>query len=134
MYKPIPRALPGAGNGEIKFYPAIVRERNVGFRQVIKEIAELNTLNTADVYAVVDSLLQLLNRHLSHGRTIELGHFGNFSIGFKTAGVETPEDVRREQILRTKIHFRPSQELKELLSMIHFEKVDNPDLEVPKAA
>ncbi len=122
------------GGGEIKYYPGIVRERNVDFRRFIKQIAELNTVNTADVYAVVDSMLQLLTRHLSQGRTIELGHFGNFSINLKTKGEETLEEVDRNSITGTKILFRPSKELKDNIAGIAFEKVENPDLSNPQAA
>ncbi|MEQ9301601.1 MAG: HU family DNA-binding protein [Cyclobacteriaceae bacterium] len=129
MYKAIGRGQPGvAGGGDLKYYPTIVRERNVDFRRFIKQIAELNTVNTADVYAVIDSMLQLINRHLSQGRTVELGHFGNFSISLRTEGSETPEEVNRSKIKGTKILFRPSLEFKETLAGISYQKIENPDL------
>ena len=135
MYKAIGRGQPGVvGGGEVKYYPTIVRERNVNFRRFIKQIAELNTVNTADVYAVIDSMLQLLTRHLGQGRTVELGHFGNFSISLKTTGEATPEEVSQNSITGTKILFRPSKELKDNMAGITFEKVENPDLSNPKAA
>ncbi|MEQ9424863.1 MAG: HU family DNA-binding protein [Cyclobacteriaceae bacterium] len=133
MYKAIGRGQPGVvGGGETKYYPTIVRERNVDFRRFIKQIAELNTVNTADVYAVIDSMLQLLSRHLSQGRTIELGHFGNFSISLRTKSEETPEEVNQSSITGTKILFRPSKELKDNIAGVTFEKVENPDLAIPE--
>ena len=135
MYKAIGRGQPGVvGGGELKYYPTIVRERNVDFRRFIKQIAELNTVNTADVYAVIDSMLQLLTRHLSQGRTVELGHFGNFSINLRTQGEDSPEEVDRNSIKGTKILFRPSKELKDNIAGVTFEKVENPDLSSPPAA
>lgn len=135
MFKTISRGEPGvAGGGTTKYYPTIVRERNVDFRRFIKQIAELNTVNTADVYAVIDSMLQLLTRHLSQGRNVELGHLGNFSISLKTEGSDTPEEVGRNKIIGTKVLFRPSLEMKEMLSGVSYKKVDNPDLVTPPQA
>jgi len=132
QYKTIGRAQPGVvGGGETKYYPTIVRERNVDFRRFIKQISELNTVNTADVYAVIDSMLQLMTRHLSQGRTIELGHFGNFSINLKTSASDTPDGVSTSNIKGTKIIFRPSKELKDNIANVKFEKVVNIALLTP---
>lgn len=111
-YKTVGRGEPGVvGGGQTKYYPTIVRKESVDFRRSVKQIAELSTLNTADVYAVFDSAFQLLIRHLSQGRTMELGHFGNFSASLKTTGSELPTEVSSNAIKGMKIRFRPSQEL-----------------------
>ena len=127
FYKTIGRNEPGVvGGGQTKFYPLIVRPEAINYRQLVKEIAELSTLNTSDVYAVIDSLHQIMIRHLSHGRTVEMGHFGKFKLSLKTKGAENADEVSFNSIIGNKILFRPSTELNQLLGMVKYRKWDNP--------
>ncbi len=135
QFKAIGRGRPGVvGGGEIKYYASIVRDRRVDLRRFITQISELNTVNTADVYAVLESFLQLTTRHLSQGRTVDLGQLGIFSISVKSKGEDSPEDVNRGSIKNYKVLFRPSLEMKENLNRVKFEKVANPDFEISAAA
>lgn len=80
LYKAVSKGKPGvAGGGEERYYVQIVRGRPVEFRKFIEEIAKLNTLNTADVYAVIESFLQMVNKYISQGKIIHMGQFGSFS-------------------------------------------------------
>ena len=134
-FKTIGRGQPGVvGGGETKYYASIVRDRRVDLRRFITQIAELNTVNSADVYAVLESFLQLITRHLSQGRIVDLGQLGTFSISVSSHGEETPSDVDRNSIKNYKVLFRPSLEMKEKLGTVKFEKVANPELENGAAA
>lgn len=80
-FKPVERGQPGvAGGGDKKYYASIVRSDKVDIRTLVEETAELNTLNTADVFAVLESFLQMCTRHLSNGRAIDMGQLGTFSL------------------------------------------------------
>ena len=85
----------------------------------------MNTLNTADVFAVLESFLQMSIRHLSEGRSIDMGQLGTFSPSIRSLGEETSKEVDRNSIKMFKINFRPSGLLKDRLSVVKFEKVSN---------
>lgn len=129
MYKTIARGEPGvAGGGEKKYYAAIVRGRKLDLRSFVEEIAEMNTLNTADVFAVLESFLQMSVRHLSDGRAIDMGQLGSFSPSIQSFGEDAADNVDRNSIRRFNINFRPSGLLKDRLSTVKFEKVKNGNL------
>lgn len=134
-YKAVAKGTPGvAGGGEKKYYASIVRGRKVDLRTFVEEIAEMNTLNTADVFAVLESFLQMSTRHLSEGRLIDMGQLGSFSPSLQSIGEETAADVDRNSIKRLKVNFRPSSILSDRLSTVKFEKVRNEDLVEEPAA
>jgi predicted histone-like DNA-binding protein len=127
LYKAIAKGHPGVvGGGEKKFYASIVRERQVPLRAFVEEISSLNTLNTADVLAVLESFLQLTTKHLSQGRSIDMGQLGIFSPSIQSTGELTAAAVDRQSITRFKVNFRPSGILKDRLATIKFEKVAGP--------
>ena len=130
QYKAIAKGKPGVvGGGEEKYYAQIVRGREVTFRELIQEIADLNTLNTADVYAVLESFLQMSGKFLTRGRKINMGQLGSFSPSLQSAGEETPEGVNKNSIKRLKVNFRPSQLLQQKLDTVTYEKVAQPSVE-----
>ena len=126
QYKAISKGTPGVvGGGERKFYAQIVRGRPIQFRNFIEEIAELNTLNTADVYAVLESFLHMANKYLSQGKIIDMGQLGSFVPNLLSKAEETSEEVDSNTIKRLKINFRPSGLLKDKLSTVKYQKVNS---------
>lgn len=142
QYKSVAKGQPGVvGGGQAKYYAQIVRGREVKLREFITEIADSNTLNTADVMAVLESFLQLSGKFLSQGRKIDFGQLGSFSPSVLSTGADTPEAVSKSNIKRLKVNFRPSQLLQQKLSTVTYEKVangtasQNPDVsDTPAAA
>lgn len=125
-YKVVAKGKPGVeGGGEIKYYASIVRGKKLGLRSFVEEIAQMNTLQTPDVFAVLESFLQMSAKHLSEGRAIDMGQLGTFSPAIQSRGEVTPKDVNRNSIVRLKVNFRPSSLLSERLSVAKFEKVKN---------
>ncbi len=124
QYKSVAKGQPGVvGGGTPKYYAQIVRGREVKLRQFITEIADSNTLNTADVMAVLESFLQLSGKYLGEGRKIDMGQLGSFSPSLNSQGEETQEAVNKNSIKRVKINFRPSSLLQDKLDTAKFEKV-----------
>ena len=78
-------------------------------------------MQTPDVFAVLESFLQMCVCHLSEGRPIDMGQLGSFSPAISSRGEELAADVDRQ----LNINFRPSGLLKERLSTVKFEKVSN---------
>ncbi len=123
-FRAIPRTQPGVeGGGEIKYYAYIVRGKKVDLRTFVEEIAELNTVNTADVFAVLESFLQLSVRHLSQGRPIDMGQLGSFSPSLRSKSEDSAKEVTSNTIGHLKINFRLSRLLNDRLSRVRYEKV-----------
>lgn len=133
QYKSIAKGKPGVvGGGEQKYYAQIVRGREVKLREFINEIADSNTLNTADVMAVLESFLQLSGKFLSQGRKIDMGQLGSFSPSLNSQGEDTSDAVNKNSIKRVKINFRPSSLLQDKLDTAKFEKVSNGASDTPE--
>ena len=124
-YKAVARPYPGVGGaGEKKYYASIVRGEKVDMRSFVEEIAESNTLQTADVMAVLESFLKSCTRHLSNGRTIDMGQLGYFSPTLHSTGEVDADAVDKKSIKRFKINFLPSHLLKKALLGVTFERVN----------
>lgn len=123
-YKAIPMGKPGVvGGGEIKYYASIARESKVDLRSLLDEIAELNVSHSGAVLAVLETFLSRVHYHLVNGRGVELGQLGSFYPSIKSLPAETSLDVGQEHIRQFRVIFRPSQLLKDKLSVVKFEKI-----------
>ena len=126
MYKAVPKGQPGVvGGGQIKYYASIVRDRPVNLRKFASEIADKCTLNTGDVFAVLELFLQQLDYHMEDGRVIKLGDLGTFSPSMHSNGEDTPEKVSHFNISNYRVVFKPSKYLAKRLAKVEFEKVSN---------
>ncbi len=133
MYKSVPKGQPGVvGGGVVKYYAGIVRERPVVIRKFATEIANMSSLTTTDVYAVLESFMDRLHVHLEEGRIVRLGELGTFSPTLSSSGEDLPEDVSRSSIRKLRVNFRPSAELTARLSNVKFDKVANGSTSEPE--
>lgn len=133
-FKSVEKGEPGVlGGGTPRFYASIVRNEKVDLRTLVEEIAESNTLNTADVLAVLESFLQMSTRHLSKGSAIDMGQLGTFSPSIQSLPEETAGDVDQNSIKRFKVNFRPSRILRDRLALVKYKKVSNGAVEEPAA-
>lgn len=124
MFKAVAKGKPGvAGGGEEKYYATIVWDRKINLRAFVEEIAEANTLQTTDVLAVLESFFKSCTKHLTEGRTIDMGQLGLFSPSLQSVGEATADDVDKHSIRKIKVNFRPSTLLRDQLSIAKFEKV-----------
>ncbi|MEQ9102146.1 MAG: HU family DNA-binding protein [Imperialibacter sp.] len=123
MYKIIRRAEPGVvGGGQIKFYAGIYREREATLRELVKEISSRSTVTTADAMAVIENFLELIPKFLRNGRTVNLGQLGRFSVNISSKGYETPEEVGNYSIVKSKVLFTPSDEMRDELKTIKYSR------------
>lgn len=132
QFKTVRRSEPGVpGGGQHKYYAGIERDRKVEMRTFIKAIGARSTVNVADVYAVIETFLQLIPEYLLEGRAVDLGPFGKFSVNISSIGHEQPEDVSVFSIRKTKVQFTPGEELKNQFIKPKFVKAENGDLTIP---
>ncbi|MCD7931198.1 MAG: HU family DNA-binding protein [Tannerellaceae bacterium] len=89
-------------------------------------ISARSTVTSADVKAVLDSLVYVLSTELASGRIVELGEFGNFRVTIGSIGTETPEAFTKACLRRPKIIFHPGKELRDLLKTLRFERYPTP--------
>ncbi len=133
QYKVIGRGEPGvAGGGQLQYYAAPKREREVSLRQLVKEIASRSTVTTADAYAVIENLLELIPKHMRNGRIVNLEQLGKFRVNLCCKGHPSPDQVSASSITGTKVIFWPSQEMKDNLTAIRFYKAPERQKKVRK--
>ena len=107
-----------------KFYPRAVSKGEISLRELARDIDDISTLSSTDVYAVLESLLVILPKHISQGNIVRLGDFGSFSLTITGVGADRAEKVTENSITGNKIVFRPGKELKKQLDAIDYKKED----------
>jgi predicted histone-like DNA-binding protein len=103
-----------------KFYPSIVASKSVTLRDIVKRVAEMSTISSADTMAVVEAFLTVIPSELSKGNSVKLGEFGSFWLRTRSDGAESEEDVSRSNIIAVLPRFTPGTEFKQALKLIKF--------------
>ena len=85
-------------------------------------IAYQSTLTDTDCYAVLRALERNIVQELSQGRIVRLGTLGNFQISLSAEGQNSPEEVSANNIIKSRILFRPGKKLRQLLTNLSFQK------------
>ncbi|MBW1296012.1 HU family DNA-binding protein [Aquimarina litoralis] len=121
-FKPIARRDPRDSTAIPKHYALVVSSGITDIDQLSTLVSDGSTVTQADVYAVIIRLVKTIQGELSQGRTVRLGKLGSFSLGVNSEGADTPEEVTPSLIKRTKIRYRPSIELNNMLKTLRFTK------------
>ena len=116
------RGNPAKPDEPKKFYANSVTRGDISLRELAKEIAEISTVSVVDTSAVIESLLQIIPRHVIDGEIVRLGDFGSFSIRLSSGGAENEGSFSANLIKGVKLSFRPGRELKKALQDAEFEK------------
>ena len=97
-YKPTLRRTSKTQPG--KYYPTAASIGRVSTEELCDEIAEISTVSSIDVVAVLKALNTVVGRHLSAGQTVQIKGLCNLRLTAqsKGAGVATPEEVTADQI------------------------------------
>ena len=105
-----------------KFYAQAVNNGYVSFDELCDDIAELCTLTSADVKAVMDRMNYILDKNLRAGRIVQFGEIGNFRLAVGSTGSITEEEFSTSQIKTPKIVFTPGSKLQNTRKITKFEK------------
>ena len=121
-YNIVERGNPTNREAPKKFYASIQSSGRLSLRQLAAIAADRSTLTEADFIAAVESFLAIIPRELAKGNIVELGDFGTFWLRTTSAGAETSEEVRADQIIGVLPRFNPGKEFKQVLNQIKFNK------------
>jgi predicted histone-like DNA-binding protein len=110
-------------NSPKKWYAITKSTGTASLKALGKEITQRCTVNYADTLAVLEGLTQVLTSKLDEGKIVRFGDFGSFQIGVGSEGAETEEQFNASMIKSKKVHFRPGEDLKEMLNNLKFEKL-----------
>jgi predicted histone-like DNA-binding protein len=105
-----------------KFYANVVSGGEVPLRQLAKEAAEISTVSVGDITAAVETILQMMTRHVERGDIVRLGELGSLSVSISSEGVPTAEEFTAANVKSASLNFRPSKEMNKTLNNLIFEK------------
>ena len=114
----------GATEGSKLFYAQIVNTRKVFFDDLCDEIAETCTLTSADIKAVLDSMIWVMVTHLKNSEIVEFADLGNFRMSVGSSGSATQEQFAATQIRKPKVIFHPGKRLQDMRSLASFSRID----------
>jgi predicted histone-like DNA-binding protein len=113
---------PGDVNAPKKFYGSAKSVGSISLRQISKKIADISTVSSVDVMAVLEALLYVIPEQISEGKIVRLGDFGSFKLSIKTEGSLLEENFSTHNIIKNRLVFTPGKEIKKTLSHIDYEK------------
>lgn len=123
QFRSIARHNPLEPEAPKKYYAVAVPTKKLSFRELVDEISFATAINGIAVSAVLEALIELIPKHLSDGKLIQLGDFGSFRLTISSNGVEIETDVKGEIIKGVRIVFTPGATMKTKLSKLKFEKM-----------
>jgi len=121
-YRLVQKVNPTKPTDPKKYYANVVTRGEISLRELAKEVAQISTVSIADVTAVVESLLQIIPRHLGQGEIVRLAEFGSMSVTLSSEGAATPDDFSSNLIKGVNLNFRPGKEINQTLDQVTFEK------------
>jgi len=114
----------GATEGD-KLYYAQAKSNGVSsMDRLCMLINERSTVSSADVKAVLDSLIFVIKLELSDGKIVQLGEFGNFRVTFGSEGAKEEKDFVTSKIRRPKYTFSPGKALRDQAKIMSFERIE----------
>lgn len=121
-YTVIQRPNPSDPAAPRKHYGIAKSNGEVSLRQLADQIAEISTVSPIDTLAVLESLVQVLPDHLTEGRIVRLGDFGDFRVTISTEGADTPETFTKGMIKKANLNFRGGKLIRNALKTADFVK------------
>ena len=105
-----------------KVYAIAKSTGEINLKQLSKDISARSTVNSSDTLAVLDSLVQQLIKELEAGRIVRLGDFGSFQLSISSEGAENASKFNSSLIRKSRIVFRPGEDLRNMLATVSFTK------------
>jgi predicted histone-like DNA-binding protein len=111
-----------AGSGEKKFYASSATKGELTLNGLTKGIEKISTASGADIRAVVYAMVDVMKDALAEGKIVRLGYLGSLRISLSSNGEDAADKVTHNSIKGAKTIFTPGTQLKEMLSLLKFEK------------
>lgn len=109
-----------ADKNMLRIYP--VYSGRYTAEQLATDVAYASSLTKGDLTAVLSALSKIASSYIENGCPVSLGRLGTIRASIKARASETPEGATPEKIVRTRILFSPSNELRNLLKTMPLEK------------
>ncbi|MGM0635966.1 MAG: HU family DNA-binding protein [Bacteroidota bacterium] len=103
------------------YYLRAVKRDYVDFDRLAYLIANQSTVREADCLAVLRALELNVIDQLMQGHIIQLGNLGNFQVGVRSEGTNTPENQHVRNVKTSHINYRPGKRIKEALKNLKFQ-------------
>ena len=120
-FQVIKRNDPRDLNAQPKFHAAIKRNQNVGLDHMVDELKKISPINKGDAVSVLVNVIDLIPKELVKGNTVTLGSLGTFWLSVSSQGFDNAQDISPEAINKVKLHFKASNQLKQLMSNFTYE-------------
>ena len=121
-YSLVERGNPRDPNAPKKFYAQVQFSGEVTLRELAEEIANISTVSVIDTKAVLESLLEVIPKHIKDGEIVRLGDLGSFAITLKSDGADTADGFTSSMIKRIKVLFKPGKIFKNEMKTAAFKK------------
>ncbi|RZF59972.1 HU family DNA-binding protein [Sphingobacterium corticibacterium] len=105
-----------------KFYLRPVSSGEKTLDDLAADISHSCSLTESDVYAVLQSLVREIPRAISDGYIVRLGNLGSFRISINSTGSTRKADVSEANVLKRRLIFHPSKQIKKELDKVTFDK------------
>jgi DNA-binding protein, histone-like, putative len=106
-----------------KYYAVAKSNGEETVRQLATEISKRSGLSSADVFAVIESFIDLIPERIADGKIVRLGDFGSFSLTLSSDGTEKIEEFNSSLIKGNSLNFRPGKIVQKVLDTVEYSKV-----------
>jgi predicted histone-like DNA-binding protein len=106
-----------------KWYGFVKSRGRYPLHKLAERISNETTISTADVYAVLKALVDIIPKILGDGFVVVLGELGIMRTSIGTVGAESKNDFTEANIIRRKIVFTPGTLLTDAVKLFAFKKV-----------
>lgn len=109
-------------SGATKHYAQAKTTGRITITHLTEEIGRTSTVNGADIRAVLYSLVELVPKHLSEGKIVELQGLGSFRVSISSKAEDSPEEVTAHSIKKGRVIFTAGKAFKDMLKLLSFKK------------
>jgi predicted histone-like DNA-binding protein len=107
-----------------KFYVKAVKNGMTDLERLAYLISNQSTVREPDCLAVLSALVHNMMDEMAQGRVVQLGILGNFQVGVRSKGSDTPEEVNLTNVKSAHINYRPGRRVKDALKVMKFKIVE----------
>ena len=122
-YSVVLRKNPAKSTEPGKYYAHAQAYGEMDFDSLCEEVNGRCTVTRADVSAVLESVLDSMNKGLANGQIVRLGNFGSFQIGVRSHGTAKENEFNPTMIRGTRISFRPGKLLTNMQKTLNYAQV-----------
>lgn len=91
-----------------KYFGHTVKRETVELEQLASKIQDNCTVKSADVFAVLTELAEVIKRELADGKAVSLPDIGTLQLSVESTGADSPATFTKRNIKRITCKFRPT--------------------------